>query len=114
MARAFPYRARPPPEVATILSEIPYSRLFVIHESGPTSFVLRTEESARKLVALQEPEMGNELSYDVVLQESSMQEQGSRNRMGLRRPSPLHIVQDGEGKPTRRQICARPRASLFL
>eukprot|EP01051_Picozoa_sp_SAG22_P014515 SAG22_NODE_1771_length_3616_cov_7.362834_2_plen_727_part_01 len=48
MARAVPYRARAPPGVAAQLAEVPYSRLFVIHEPGPTSFVLRGEESSRK------------------------------------------------------------------
>ncbi len=41
MARALPYRARAPPAIAALIEEAPYSRLFVLADPGPTSFVLR-------------------------------------------------------------------------
>ena len=48
MARALPYRARPPPAVAAILAETPYTRIYVLREPGPTSFVVRGDASPRK------------------------------------------------------------------
>ena len=48
MARALPYRAKCPPNIAALIEEAPYSRLFVLSDPGPTSFVLRGEASPRR------------------------------------------------------------------
>ena len=48
MARTLPYRARAPPAIAAMLSEAPYTRIYVLREPGPTSFVVRGEASPRK------------------------------------------------------------------
>eukprot|EP01045_Picozoa_sp_COSAG04_P057284 COSAG04_NODE_27215_length_285_cov_1.096774_1_plen_46_part_10 len=45
MARALPYRAKCPPNIAAPIEEAPYSRLFVLSDPGPRSFVLRGEAS---------------------------------------------------------------------
>ena len=71
MARALPYRARAPPAVQALIEEAPYSRLFVLADPGPTSFVLRGETPRRFKVSIGETHScschaGNELCQHVL------------------------------------------------
>ena len=71
MARALPYRARAPPAIQALIEEAPYSRLFVLADPGPTSFVLRGETPRRFKVSIGETHScschsGNELCQHVL------------------------------------------------
>ena len=71
MARALPYRARAPPAIAALIEEAPYSRLFVLADPGPTSFVLRGETPRRFKVSIGETHScschsGNELCAHIL------------------------------------------------